>query len=61
MYKADIYELVVKRQLASVHKRTLKKDLVTIVVNAALVDESIAAAVDKMFYEDVSAFTAIFS
>lgn len=50
-----------KRQLASIHKRTLKKDLVTIVVNAALADESIATAVDKMFYEDVSGFTAVSS
>ncbi|KAK2465770.1 hypothetical protein APHAL10511_002314 [Amanita phalloides] len=53
LYKADIYDFVLDRRLASVHKRTLKKDLVAIVLNAALADKSIAEEVDKMFTEDL--------
>ncbi|KAF8621418.1 hypothetical protein AX15_007828 [Amanita polypyramis BW_CC] len=53
LYKADLYELVVRHQLATVHKRTLKQDLVVLATNAALADKLIADEVDKMFYEDL--------
>lgn len=49
-YKADLYQLVTRLQLANVTRRTLKPDLVTIIVNAALADKALELEVDQTLF-----------